>query len=231
MLREPILANTLAVCDAEPIAVEGLRWLMDSNGGPRVIAADTTLQNAANTIRRLNPALVVVDRCFGAHAVMDWLHLIRAEPSAPFAIVWGMPISEAEALRFIQAGASGVIHKTASLADLLTCIRTVHGGGTWMEFNLLHELDAVARSGRSALTTRELQVMQLVERGMKNKEIADSLGIQTGTVKIHLKHIFEKTGVRGRYGLALRGLKGKGAAATAAETVRNLSFANQGAAG
>ena len=52
--------------------------------------------------------------------------------------------------------------------------------------------------------------MDLVERGFRNKEIAGNLGISTGTVKIHLKHIFEKTGIRGRYGLALAGLKEKG---------------------
>jgi DNA-binding NarL/FixJ family response regulator len=45
---------------------------------------------------------------------------------------------------------------------------------------------------------------------LKNKEIGEKLGIRTGTVKIHLKHIFEKTGIRGRYGLALSGLKEKG---------------------
>jgi DNA-binding NarL/FixJ family response regulator len=52
--------------------------------------------------------------------------------------------------------------------------------------------------------------MDLVERGLKNKEIGDNLGIRTGTVKIHLKHIFEKTGIHGRYGLAISGLKHKG---------------------
>jgi DNA-binding CsgD family transcriptional regulator len=50
-------------------------------------------------------------------------------------------------------------------------------------------------------------VLELVEQGMRNKEIARELGIRPGTVKIHLKHIFEKTGVRGRYGLALSGLR------------------------
>jgi DNA-binding NarL/FixJ family response regulator len=57
--------------------------------------------------------------------------------------------------------------------------------------------------------------MDLVERGYKNREIGHSLGIRTGTVKIHLKHIFEKTGIRGRYGLALSGLKNKGLLAAA----------------
>jgi DNA-binding NarL/FixJ family response regulator len=66
------------------------------------------------------------------------------------------------------------------------------------------------RNPRSELTPREQQVLQLVEQGFKNKEIAVELGIRPGTVKIHLKHIFEKTGVRGRYGLALSGLKERG---------------------
>jgi len=70
--------------------------------------------------------------------------------------------------------------------------------------------DRALRYIRSPLTARELQVMELVERGLKNKDIGVELGIRTGTVKIHLKHIFEKTGIRGRYGLALSGLKEKG---------------------
>lgn len=66
------------------------------------------------------------------------------------------------------------------------------------------------RYPRSELTSREQQVLELVEQGYKNKEIASDLGIRPGTVKIHLKHIFEKTGVRGRYGLALSGLRERG---------------------
>jgi DNA-binding NarL/FixJ family response regulator len=63
-------------------------------------------------------------------------------------------------------------------------------------------------------------VRDLVERGLKNKDIAVALGIRTGTVKIHLKHIFEKTGIHGRYGLALSGLKEKGLLAPVlAETI------------
>jgi DNA-binding NarL/FixJ family response regulator len=85
-----------------------------------------------------------------------------------------------------------------------------------MEEDLVAMPDQPVRTGRSALTARELQVMELVERGMKNKEIAVALGIRTGTVKIHVKHIFEKTGIRGRYGLALSGLKERGRMAAGA---------------
>jgi DNA-binding CsgD family transcriptional regulator len=87
---------------------------------------------------------------------------------------------------------------------------------------------------RSGLTGgREQQVLELVEQGLKNREIARELGIRPGTVKIHLKHIFEKTGVRGRVGLAINGMKEK--ALDAADVVRRraepmLSFTPWGGA-
>jgi DNA-binding NarL/FixJ family response regulator len=191
--------------------MEGLRCLLESNLGLRVVAAQSAMEEGVSIVRELRPSLLIVDRGFGAHAVMDWLRTLRGERFPTSAIVWGTPISESEALRFIQAGANGVIRKTAAVADLVGCVRTVTAGGTWMENKLLvNDAENLVRGGRSALTAREIQVMDLVERGMKNKEIGEALGIQTGTVKIHLKHIFEKTGIRGRYGLALSGLKQKG---------------------
>ena len=84
-----------------------------------------------------------------------------------------------------------------------------------METEVVRDPGLLLRMGRSGLTPRELQVVDLVERGYKNKEIGLTLGIRTGTVKIHLKHIFEKTGIRGRYGLAISGLRNKGLLAAA----------------
>ena len=171
---------------------------------------ETTIEDSVVAVRELRPSLLMVDRAFGAHMVMDWLRILRTESTATTVVVWGSAISEAEALRYVQAGAGGVVRKSAPLADIMTCIRTVMCGSTWMEFSLLPDMESGIRTGRAALTARELQVIQLVERGMKNKEIGVALGIQTGTVKIHLKHIFEKTGIRGRYSLALNGLKARG---------------------
>ena len=79
-----------------------------------------------------------------------------------------------------------------------------------MEDSLLGDNEKSVRHSRSNLTPREQEVVELVEQGLKNKDIGLSMGIRPGTVKIHLKHIFEKTGIRGRYGLALSGLREKG---------------------
>jgi len=110
------------------------------------------------------------------------------------AIVWGNSISEAEALRFFQIGARGIVRKTADLSTLLNCLRAVRAGTTWMEDAVFREASRPERYPRTELTPREQQVMELVEQGLKNKEIGRELGIRPGTVKIHLKHIFEKTG-------------------------------------
>ncbi len=201
--------ETLAVCDPAPIAMEGLRSLLASMGGPRVVAMETTIEDAVDAIRDLRPDILVVDKSYGSHTLTDWLRLLRSEGQQTAVIVWGAPLSEPEALRYFQAGAAGIIRKSAALSDLWTCIRTVAGGAAWMEHEILRDTEQPVRTGRSALTSREMQVMELVERGFRNKEIGDMLGICTGTVKIHLKHIFEKTGIRGRYGLALSSLKQK----------------------
>ena len=195
--------------------MEGLRCLMESIDGPRVVAVETNVEDAVHAVRDLQPSILVVDKVFGVPTVMDWVRILSTAEKPPAVIVWGTPMSESEALRFLQAGAAGVIRKTASLTELTDCIRAVAAGGNWMESDVVRDPRLPLRTGRSALTPREVQVVDLVERGCKNKEIGESLGIRTGTVKIHLKHIFEKTGIRGRYGLAISGLKHKGLLAAA----------------
>ena len=211
-----LAVDTLAVCDPEPVAMEGLRRLMESTSGPRVVAAETNVEDALRAVRQLQPSLLVVDKGVGVPTLTSWVRLLNAAAKPTAVIVWGVPMSESEALRFLQAGAAGVIRKTAPLGDLAGCIQAVAAGGNWMESDVLRDSHLPFRTRRTALTPREVQVMDLVERGYKNREIGQSLGIRTGTVKIHLKHIFEKTGIRGRYALALSGLKNKGLLAAAA---------------
>lgn len=175
-----------------------------------MIAAEASLANGAEAVRELQPSLVLVDKAFGVQPVVDWLTALHRQQPPPGVIVWGGAMSGGETLRFLHAGARGVLPKTASLDSILSCLRAVAAGRTWMDDDVVLDRERSARGGHSPLTAREAQVMELVEKGMKNKEIAEVLGIRTGTVKIHLKHIFEKTGIRGRYGLALSGLKEKG---------------------
>jgi DNA-binding NarL/FixJ family response regulator len=206
-----VSAKLVAVCDTEPVAIEGIRSLLSNCDDLHLTASDTSLLGAMEIVREYAPAVLILDKAFGIHAIMDCLKRVRgsAVPTAP--VVWGLNLSEAEAVRMLQAGALGVVRKTAAPEELLECFRAAASGSTWMEEGVLQEPEHCPRGTRSNLTARELQVVELVEQGLKNRDIAACLGIRPGTVKIHLKHIFEKTGIRGRYGLALSGLKEKGA--------------------
>jgi DNA-binding NarL/FixJ family response regulator len=209
-MSEDQTKKTVVVCDTQPISAEGLRILLAGAGDLEFLASLNSLENAMQLMAVQRPDIVIVDKGFGMRIVLDWIHDLKLADAAPAVTVWGVSMTEAEALRLLQAGAKGIVRKTAGLDNILSCLRTVASGRSWMEDCVFRDASRPERYPRSELTPREHQVLEMVEQGFKNKEIALELGIRPGTVKIHLKHIFEKTGVRGRYGLAINGLKERG---------------------
>ncbi len=207
--------KTVSICETQPLTVKGLFHLLESThdlqfGSSHGTPAEWMLSPGAE-----QTDLLIIDKGLGAKVVLDAIEQLPATEGAvrcthPYVIVWGMSITEAEALRFLQAGARGIIRKSADPDTILSCLRAVAIGRSWMQDSVFREPLVPETQIRTDLTPREHQVMELVEQGFKNREIAQELGIRPGTVKIHLKHIFEKTGVRGRHGLALNGLRQKG---------------------
>lgn len=202
--------KTVAACDTQPVTVEGLRAVLGACLDLDFAGATDSLEGVESLVRALSPSLLLMDKALGLPGVLEQAARLRERYPRLSLVVWGVALTDAEALRLLQAGVKGVVRKTTDLQSILTCLRTVAGGSNWMEDCIFRESSRNGRRPHSDLTPREQQVMELIEQGLKNKEIARDLGIRPGTVKIHLKHIFEKTGVRGRYGLALSGLKEKG---------------------
>jgi DNA-binding NarL/FixJ family response regulator len=205
----------VSICETQPLTVHGLEHMLESTedlafGSAHASPAEWMLSAGAE-----KTDVLIIDKGLGAKTVLDALAQLPAEhgpnrATVPAVVVWGMSITEAEALRFLQSGAKGIIRKSADIATVLACLRAVSLGRSWMQDSVFRESSSVDAQLRTDLTPREHQVMELVEQGFKNREIAQELGIRPGTVKIHLKHIFEKTGVHGRHGLALNGLRQKG---------------------
>jgi DNA-binding NarL/FixJ family response regulator len=205
--RETMARKMVVACESQPLMLEGLRTLLRDCADLKFAGGASSIAAGIEIVRAIRPAVVIIDKALGFQAIADWIAALKG--SGTSAVVWGSGIGNAEALRFVQTGVRGVVQKNADLEAILTCLRTVSQGGNRMADTILQSHPRPARS-RSNLTPREAQIVELVEKGLRNKEIATRLGIQTGTVKIHLKHIFEKTGCRGRYGLALSGLREKG---------------------
>lgn len=202
--------NCIGLCETQPATAEGLRALLSGSDDLACRWAVPNLLVGLQLARQQPVQAVLLDKTFGQQAVLTALEDLRSSAPEVAVVVWGTSMSEAEALRMLQAGARGLLRKSADLATILACFRAVSDGSTWMEDCVFREMARPERSMRNELTSREQQVLMLVEQGLKNKEIATELGIRPGTVKIHLKHIFEKTGVHGRYGLALNGMRVRG---------------------
>ncbi|MFZ5926713.1 MAG: response regulator transcription factor [Acidobacteriota bacterium] len=155
-------------------------------------------------LARQSPAgVILLDKHFGQQLVMRTVEELLRHASVTGLVVWGTAIGEAEALRYLQAGVRGLLKKSASLATIERCLAAVGQGGMWVEDAMAAPAAGEARGTLPQLTPRESQVLELVRQGMRNREIATALGIRPGTVKIHLRHIFEKTGIHGRFSLAL----------------------------
>lgn len=201
------MKKNVGICESQPATAEGVRSAL-SNSSALACGWTTGSLAIAEELQRRNPAdVLLIDKSFGIQAVLDVLASLSAIQPLAQAVVWGISITESEALRLLQAGARGILRKSADLPAVLACLSAVAGGQTWMDDCVFRSAGESRRPVPSELTPREQQVLELVEQGMKNREIARELGIRPGTVKIHLRHIFEKTGVHGRYGLALNGLK------------------------
>jgi two-component system, NarL family, nitrate/nitrite response regulator NarL len=203
--------QSVAICETQPVTAEGIRVLLSGSDDLQCQWSVPSLPVALQLNKQRPVQVLLIDKAFGPPAITTALSQLRAVTPDTGIVVWGHSLTESDALHLLQGGARGILRKSSDMFQILSCLRAVAGGSTWVEDSVFRDSNLSGRSGRNDLTHREQQVLELVERGLKNNDIARDLGIRPGTVKIHLKHIFEKTGVHGRYGLALNGLRQRNA--------------------
>ena len=205
LMSSGVRITKVLVCDPCPVVVAGVRGFLSAEPGLPVSTSDS-LPVALAAIRENRPDVVLIDKAFGADAVADISAALSQSAVASAIVVWGTAICQAETVRMKQSGARGVLLKNASAEKLLACLRSVAAGRVWLEESMMTA--ARREKGANALTEREWEVYHLAEQGFTNNRIAEELRIKSGTVKIHMKHIFEKTGARGRHSIVLASMFG-----------------------
>jgi len=192
--------------DDHRLVREGIVLIISSAGDMVVVGSASTGEEAIAQFQRHRPDITLMDlRLAGQVSGVEATKVIHAEAPDARIIVLTMYSGDEDIHRALAAGASAYLLKDTLGDDLLRVIREVHAGGRPVSPDVQAVLDA--RSGQRNLTRREIEVLELVATGKRNKEIAVILGMSLETVPVHLKHIFAKLDVTDRtaaVGVALR---------------------------
>lgn len=198
---------TVCLCDPQPVVRQGLEAMLADSPEFELRAFCERVEDVGGLASREKPDVLILDRGFGMQQALDALAAVRSRSPETAVVFWAAAITDVECFRAMQAGARGIMKKTIGLDGLSDCLRSVARNELWTENLSSASAVSLERPRSRPLTPREKEVADLVSQGLKNREIAEQLGIATGTVKIHLMHIFEKTGIRDRFELALQGLR------------------------
>lgn len=186
--------------------VEGLIKVLGESEDLEYAGASSHLGEALEDLRRHRPDIILVDQAAGLKVVFQFISDVKNTSPHSQPVLWVNDLAEIDCFRALQLGARGILKKTLPVTSVLDCLRSVGAGNVWIESSLSdHVMGTLDRRSSPRLTPREKEIVQHVCGGLKNKEIADALSITPGTVKVHLMHIFEKTGVKDRFELAVHG--------------------------
>ncbi|MGD0496801.1 MAG: response regulator transcription factor [Bryobacteraceae bacterium] len=186
----------------EPILSKGLEAVLCQVDGFELLPACGTVSALAEEVTRVAPDIVLMDLTpeVTFAVLSDMKHaLIHAK-----VVLWVNTISTELAFQSMGLGVRGILRKTLPADLLVKCLQKVQAGELWFEKALT---DSFLCARRVSLTQREGQLVSLLSQGLKNKEIAATLMISEGTVKVYLSRLFQKVGVKDRFELALFGLK------------------------
>jgi len=186
----------ILIVDDHPLVRQGISSIVTSEPGLSVVAEAATGYEGVEMFRRHKPDVTLMDLRLPDMSGIDALAAIRMEfRDARIAILTTFE-GDVEVQRALKAGASGYMLKSMRRKELVQTIRRVAGGGKVVDPEMAVQMSSYL--GDEMLTEREIEVLQRIPAGMRNRDIADQLFISEETVKVHVRHILEKLGASDR---------------------------------
>jgi DNA-binding NarL/FixJ family response regulator len=200
-----VAAIRVILADDHPLVLNGLYHLLREYPEFEVLERCSSGAEALAAVKRLNPDILVLDLSMpGMDGLAVTRELNRASNS-PKVVLLTAQLHEDQLIEALHLGIKGFVLKEMATKLLVECLRRVHAGGQWLEKDSANRAmaklvrrEAKGREIATLLTPREIEVVQMVAKGLTNKEIASQLGIADGTVKIHLHNIYEKLQINRR---------------------------------
>lgn len=182
--------------DDHPIVREGLALRIGREPDMEVVASVATAQEAVTLYESKQPDVVLLDLRLPGMSGVEAIRRIREVDQEAKIIVLTMYDGDEDVYRALTAGAVAYLLKDTLVDDLIGVVREVAAGARRIPAGVAARL--AERVGQPALTPRETEIVGLIARGMRNKEIAAELGISEETVHVHVKSLFTKLNVHDR---------------------------------
>jgi two-component system, NarL family, response regulator len=189
-------AIRILIVDDHPVVRAGLASMLATQAGLEVVGSASTGEEALHFLRSNHADLLLLDLRMPGMTGIDTLLALKESNLPTRAIILTSYETDEDIYRAVQAGAQGYLLKNAPQREMVEAIRAVHGGRRYLPPQIASRL--AERMMRSTLTTRELEILKMLPKGLTNKQIGRALDISGNTVRNHVNSIIEKLEVSDR---------------------------------
>ncbi|WP_113906864.1 two-component system response regulator NarL [Aliidiomarina celeris] len=206
----------IMLVDDHPLLIKGLRQLLELEESLEVVCEVNNGADAIEIAKDLNPDLIMLDLNMQG---MDGLETLRGLRAVVQSAIVMLTVSDADedVVQAISGGANGYLLKDMDPEQLLQQVKKALTGKMVLSESVTEVLASAIRkpvsrdqANLNSLTNREYEILSLIAKGMSNKVIARELDISDGTVKVHVKHLLKKLGLRSRVEAAVWMVNQKG---------------------
>ncbi len=201
----------VAIVEDSPAIASGLRKVVESSDDFQCLGVWGTAEEALKKIDAFRPQVVLMDINLPGMSGIEATRLIKHHLPEIQVIMITVYRDHDKIFAALKAGASGYLLKRSTPSEVRQAIRDVRSGGAPMSAEIARRVvEAFHQPARDTeaeevkLSRRETEILEHLCEGLANKEIADRLGISVETVRVHLKHIYEKLHVRSRTEAAMK---------------------------
>jgi DNA-binding NarL/FixJ family response regulator len=186
----------ILIADDHPVVLAGLSSMLGTQPGVEVTGSASGGEEALEMLKGKPADVLLLDLRMPGMSGIDTLHALRRARIGVRVIILTSFETDEDIYRSVQAGAQGYLLKDSPQSDMIDAIRTVHAGKRYLPRHIAARL--AERMLRTDLTARELEVLNMLARGLTNKEIGRALDISGNTVRNHVNSIIEKLEVSDR---------------------------------
>ena len=187
---------TVLCVDDHPVVLDGISQKISSQDDMRVVGLASDGRQAVELFKRYRPDVTLMDLQLPTTSGLQAIRAIRSEDPKARIVVLTMYQGDEDIFRALESGAATYLLKDTLSDDLVRVVREVYAGSTTLPPKIATRL--AERSSQRSLTIREVEVLERIAEGMRNKEIGAALGISEETVQVHVKNILSKLGVNDR---------------------------------